>query len=108
MGQAGMFMVRDYGAHGDGETLDIRAIKKAIDACTDHAYGGNFDIRGGPRGIFEHDIPGIYAQRVSNRTLQEFRLERSADLPDFYSEAFEFMDVEDLKTVEVETTGFKE
>lgn len=42
------FDVRQYGAVGDGETLDTEAIQKAIDACSE-AGGGRVVI---PNGIF--------------------------------------------------------
>jgi hypothetical protein len=40
--------IRDYGARGDGATLDTAAIQKAIDACRD-AGGGRVVV---PRGVF--------------------------------------------------------
>jgi polygalacturonase len=71
-------------------------------------YGGNFDFRGGPLGIFKHDIPGIYAQNISHLKLHNFRLKRNSDLPNFYKDAFEFMEMKELKMTEIETIGYDE
>lgn len=43
-----IYDVRDYGAKGDGKTLDTKAIQAAIDACSD-AQGGMVFI---PAGVF--------------------------------------------------------
>ena len=45
---AGIYNVRDYGAAGDGKTLDTTAIQAAIDAC--HGDGGGTVLL--PAGIF--------------------------------------------------------
>jgi len=56
--------------------------------------------------LFKHDIPGIFARGVDGLKLDGIRMERSAELPDFYKEAFEFEGVSRLKMNDIETIGF--
>ncbi|MBN1346387.1 MAG: hypothetical protein JXQ73_27110 [Phycisphaerae bacterium] len=42
----GIYDVRDFGAVGDGATLDTRPIQKAVDACAE-ANGGKVRLQGG-------------------------------------------------------------
>ncbi len=63
------------------------------------AYGGNFDLR--PTAyteeqIFEHDIPGLYAQYVDGLTIRDFSLNWDKDLPDFFTYAIQTDHVRDL------------
>ena len=56
------------------------------------SYGGNFDLRPAAEKtmqIFEHDIPGIYAQHVSNLSVNGFDLTWDPALPDFFTNAVE-------------------
>jgi len=62
-------------------------------------YGGNFDLR--PAAIktmqlFEHDIPGIYAQNINNLSIRDFNLNWGNDLPSFFTHGIECKDVTDL------------
>ena len=55
-------------------------------------YGGNFDLRPAAEKkmqIFEHDIPGLYAQYVTNLFLDGFHIEWDPLLPDFFTNAIE-------------------
>ncbi|HUX97013.1 MAG TPA: glycosyl hydrolase family 28 protein [Bacteroidales bacterium] len=64
------------------------------------SYGGNFDLRPAaerPMQIFEHDIPGIYAQYVTNLSINGFELEWDPLLPDFFSNAIEVTEFKDLR-----------
>jgi polygalacturonase len=62
-------------------------------------YGGNFDLRPAtPKAmqIFEHDIPGLYAQHVNGLTIHDFRLSWAPDLPAFFTHGIECQNVQNL------------
>lgn len=62
-------------------------------------YGGNFDLRPVPEPamrMFEHDIPGIYAQYVNKLDIRNFNLVWGADLPSFFTHGIECKEVNDL------------
>lgn len=63
------------------------------------AYGGNFDLR--PVAdiryqLFEHDIPGIYAQYVHGLRLEDVQVKWEKDLPAFFTHALECLEVQEL------------
>lgn len=73
--------------------LHIRAGRETMN------YGGNFDLRPTAyleKQIFEHDIPGIYAQYVDNLTIRDFTLTWGKDLPAFFTNGIECIDVKSL------------
>lgn len=73
------------------------------------AYGGNFDFRGHPnreKGIFKHDIAGIYAYGVNSLNLFNIRLVRSYDLPDFYNCALRLEKAKKTKMKFIQKIGF--
>jgi polygalacturonase len=63
------------------------------------AYGGNFDLRPAtPRSmqLFAHDIPGLYAQYVTNLEIRSFTLSWGNDLPAFFTHGIECQHVSNL------------
>ncbi len=63
------------------------------------SYGGNFDLRPAAfpdKLIFEHDIPGIYAQYVDGLTIRDFTLTWGSDLPEFFTDGIECLEVNNL------------
>jgi hypothetical protein len=71
-------------------------------------YGGNIDLRPAtPKAmqIFEHDIPGIYAQHVNNLAIRDFNLSWNNDLPNFFTHGIECKDVTDLLITDFVGTG---
>jgi polygalacturonase len=62
-------------------------------------YGGNIDLRPASpieMQIFEHDIPGIYAQHVHGLEIKEFKLSWGNDLPAFFTHGIECVNVNNL------------
>jgi len=62
-------------------------------------YGGNFDLRPAtPRSmqLFEHDIPGLYAQYITGLTIKNFNLSWANDLPSFFTHGIQCEQVDDL------------
>lgn len=73
--------------------LRMRKGKETMD------YAGNFDLRpASPKAmqIFEHDISGIYAQYVNNLSIRDFNLSWNNDLPAFFTNGIECLEVKDL------------
>ena len=63
------------------------------------AYGGNFDLRPAtPKAmqIFEHDIPGLYAQHVNKLDIRHFNLSWANDLPSFFTHGIHCKEVTGL------------
>jgi hypothetical protein len=66
-------------------------------------YGGNFDLQPAAdinMRIFEHDIPGLYAQYVDGLSIRGFTLEWGADLPDFFTHGIECHEVNNLSVIQ--------
>ena len=69
------------------------------------SYGGNFDLRPAAeidKQIFEHDIPGLYAQFVDGLFVNDYKLEWGSKLPSFFTNAIECVDVNDLSINELQ------
>jgi hypothetical protein len=64
------------------------------------AYGGNFDLRPATPialQLFEHDIPGIYAQWVDGLSIDGFVMQWDENLPGFFTHALQCLHVNDLE-----------
>jgi parallel beta-helix repeat protein len=63
-------------------------------------YGGNFDLRAAAdptRGLFEHDIPGLFFSHVERFRIHGFCLCWEEIVPDFFSHAIEGENFRDLE-----------
>lgn len=71
-------------------------VKKGRETLT---YGGNFDLRPAipiAMQLFEHDIPGIYAQYVDGLSFTDCSINWGDGLPDFFTHALHCQHVRDL------------
>ncbi len=72
---------------------------KIINGVETIAYGGNFDLRPAAdekQRLFEHDIPGIYAQFVDGLVIRDFTLDWGEHLPGFFTHGIECVGVKKL------------
>ncbi len=61
--------------------------------------GGNLDLRPSAdpeRQLFEHDIPGLYAQHVDNLVIRDFVLRWGEDLPPFFTHGIQCVNVNNV------------
>lgn len=77
------------------EDIDLSIRNSPLEA----GYGGNFDLR--PTndlafGIFEHDIPALFAKNVQGLTVKDLHVEWDKDLPAYFDHAIETENVEGL------------
>jgi len=82
------------------------SIKKGSETMS---YGGNFDLRPAADNklqIFEHDIPGIYAQHVTNLSIKGFNLTWDPELPDFFTNAVEINNFDGVFINDMSGTSF--
>lgn len=71
-------------------------------------YGGNFDLRPAtPKSmqLFEHDIPGLYAQHVNGLVIRDFQISWENDLPSFFTHGIECESVTGLLIDNFKGTG---
>lgn len=97
-GEQGIFVYGIKESHLEGIKFNNVSLylKKGRETMS---YGGNFDLRPTAyldKQIFEHDIPGLYAQYTDNLDIHDFKLTWSNDLPDFFTNGVECFEVKDL------------
>lgn len=82
------------------EGIEFNNVRLKIVSGTETiGYGGNFDLRPATPislQLFEHDIPGIYAQWVDGLTISNFILRWGEGLPAFYTDGLECEHVTNL------------
>ncbi len=90
-----------YGAEPDKiKDISFKNVQLTIvDGEESASYGGNFDLRPTLRlddRIFEHDIPGLYGQKIENLTIKEFDLRWGDDLEEYFTHGIQCHDITGL------------
>ena len=71
-----------------------------VDSKLNDVAGGNIDLRGcsDPKSqLFQHDIPGLFAQKVNGLTIDDFRLEWTGTRMPFFTHGIEVTDFNGLR-----------
>jgi polygalacturonase len=107
VGEQGILVYGDKESHMDRiQFNNVRLYLKKGRETMD--YGGNFDLRPTvtvDKNVFEHDIPGIFAQYVDNLQLRNFELRWGADMPSFFTDGIHCVDVSHLLLSEYSVSG---
>jgi hypothetical protein len=77
------------------------------DSKLNEVAGGNFDLRNilGDRSIFEHDIPGFYAQYVDGLDIENFELTWTGTRMPYFTHGIEVNNFSNLRIRHFEGTG---
>jgi polygalacturonase len=82
------------------ENVSLKNIKLTINKGKySESYGGNIDLRPAyplEYAIFEHDIPGLYAQYINHLTVSGFELNWGTGLPSFFTNGVEISHFSDV------------
>ncbi|MFC2126601.1 glycoside hydrolase family 28 protein [Bacteroidota bacterium] len=89
-------------AHEKGLVQDIRfdnVNMKVRQSELNETFGGNFDFRpalSDEYGVFEHEIPGVFASRITDLTIHDFKLEWMDIMEDFHTHGLHIVGSENV------------
>jgi polygalacturonase len=82
------------------ENISFKNIKfELVDSQLNDVAGGNIDLRGcaAEKQLFEHDIPGIYAQYINGLTIEDFKLNWTGTRMPYFTNGIEINNFNDVR-----------
>tara|TARA_R110001583_G_scaffold134737_1_gene286465 strand:+ start:524 stop:991 length:468 start_codon:yes stop_codon:yes gene_type:complete len=90
------------------ENISFKNIKfELVDSKLNDVAGGNIDLRGcaAEKQLFEHDIPGIYAQYVKGLTIDDFKLTWTGTRMPYFTNGIEINNFNDVRIENFKGSG---